>query len=387
MLGIAVRIAQRMGIHRESSLTKCGIFEAEMSRRLWWALVLFDTRISELANSTNLPLNPTWDCKIPLNVNDSDLRPEMKEPPADHGKSTEALFAVVRSDIGDFLRHKVFYLDFAHPALKPLAKIAQGGSSSDHIDIMKLEELIEDKYFRFCDPDNRVHFMTMWLTRTTLAKVHLLEQLSRLSESSTRQTDSQRNEITSYAMKMLECDTKVMKSPLTKGFLWLNRWYFPFLAYIQILQELRRRPTIEHARSAWDIMSDNYDSWCDPTDGSLFQIFANIVLQAWTACEQEFSKNSTEPVAQPRIVSIIRNALGQISSELPNADQTDTMAGMGIDDFINDFAIPTNMVDQNLSYNMGLQHQYPGHASMAGHMSHFNWPAMGGWHGWRQPPY
>lgn len=349
--------------------------------------MLFDTRISELANSTNLPLNPTWDCRIPLNVNDSDLRPDMKEPPADHGKSTEALFAVVRSELGDFVRHKSFYLDFSHPALKPLTKISPGVSTPDNIDLMKFEEVVEDKYFKFCDPDNRVHFVTMWLTRTHLAKFRLLEHLSRFSEPSLRQTDAQRDDITSHALKMLECDTKVMKSPLTKGFLWLNHWYFPFIAYIQILQELRRRPTTEHARNAWQIMSDNYDSWFDATKGPLFHVFADIVLQAWSACELEFSKHSAEPVTQPGIVLTIRNCLVQTSNEVSGTDQTDAMMGLGIDDFINDFSMPTNNIDQSMSYNMGLQHEYTGHNAMSGHMSHFSWPAMGGWHGWRQLPY
>jgi len=97
MLGVAIRIAQRMGIHSESALAKCTAVEAEMRRRLWWSLILFDTRIGETANSKTTTLDPTWDCKIPLNVNDSDLRPEMKGPPAIQGKSTEAPFAIVRS--------------------------------------------------------------------------------------------------------------------------------------------------------------------------------------------------------------------------------------------------------------------------------------------------
>ena len=94
MIGVAIRIAQRMGIHSESALAKCTALEAEMRRRLWWSLILFDYRISQMSNSNSTTLDPTWDCKIPLNVNDSDLRPEMKGPPAFQGKSTEALLYV-----------------------------------------------------------------------------------------------------------------------------------------------------------------------------------------------------------------------------------------------------------------------------------------------------
>ena len=165
MLGVAVRIAQRMGIHSESALSKCTAFEAEMRRRLWWSPILFDTRIGQIANSRTVTLDPTWDCKIPLNVNDSDLRPEMKGPPAVQGKCTEALFVVVRSELGEYIRHTEFHLDFTCPALKPIAKHVQNGFALGGGELIKLEEMIEDQYFKACDQKNPIHFMTIWTTR------------------------------------------------------------------------------------------------------------------------------------------------------------------------------------------------------------------------------
>ncbi|OCT46607.1 C6 transcription factor [Cladophialophora carrionii] len=165
MMGVAVHIAQRMGIHSESALVDCTVFEAEMRRRLWWALTLFDSRIAQLASSKTVTLDPTWDCNIPLNVNDSDLRPEMKEPPAIQGSATEAIFAVVRSEIADFVRYSAFHLDFTSPALKTIAKQpARVGTTAKAADLAKLEEVIQDRYLKSCDPDNPLHFMTMWTT-------------------------------------------------------------------------------------------------------------------------------------------------------------------------------------------------------------------------------
>jgi len=81
MLGVAMRIAQRIGIHDESMNTKQSPFEAEMRRRLWWSLIGFDSRMCEMADHKATILNPTWDCQLPLNVNDSDLRPAAKALP------------------------------------------------------------------------------------------------------------------------------------------------------------------------------------------------------------------------------------------------------------------------------------------------------------------
>lgn len=50
MIGIAVRIAQTLGLHEECFNKEFSPFEAEMRRRLWWQIVLFDSRMGEMAN-------------------------------------------------------------------------------------------------------------------------------------------------------------------------------------------------------------------------------------------------------------------------------------------------------------------------------------------------
>ena len=393
MLGVAIRIAQRMGIHSESALAKCTAVEAEMRRRLWWSLILFDTRIGEITNSKPVTLNPTWDCKIPLNVNDSDLRPEMKGPPAIQGKSTEALFAVVRSELGEFIRHTVFHLDFTSPALKPLAKHLQNGPAPEGGELVKLEEMIEDQYLKSCDQENPIHFMTIWTTRAYLAKCRLLEHYSRCSSSTVRRTEAQRDAATSHALRMLECDTNIITSPLTKGFLCLNHLLFPFPAYIQIVQDLGRRSISERARQAWEVMSDNYEAWFGSQfrdDSPFFQIFTKIVLQAWEACEAA-SKQLGETLTPPRIVSSIRHALGQIASHARDTDmeQPNVIMGMGI----NEFPMPIDFANQSLPYSMGMQDGYavlrpeiysgiPGQAPLDAHMNQLDWTALDGGPGW-----
>lgn len=115
MFAIAFRIANRLNIDSEAANAKHGVFEAEMRRRLWWAMVVYDSRISELSDYKTTQLVPTWDCKIPVNVNDFDLRPEMTTRPADQDASTEALFAVVRAAIGNCIRYNALHLDFVNP--------------------------------------------------------------------------------------------------------------------------------------------------------------------------------------------------------------------------------------------------------------------------------
>jgi hypothetical protein len=375
-----------MGIHSELALVKCTALEAELRRRLWWSLVLFDTRISEMADHKTATLAPTWDCRIPLNVNDSDLQPEMKEPPAVKGKSTDALFAVVRSELGEFVRHTIFHLDFTSPALKP---IVRHGLILEVAELATLEKMIEGKYLKFCDPENPLHFMTIWWTRAYLAKCRLLEHHSRYS-SSVHQTDAQRDTAISHALRMLECDTNLRTSPLTKRFLWLVHLHFPFPAYIQIVQDLRRRPSSEQAEQAWEVMSDNYEATfifvAKDVQSPFFKIFTKIVLQAWEAREAAFSQMG-EPLMPPRIVSSIRHRVAQMAQNIQIADtqQPNGVAGMGIDNFL--MSVPIDSGSHGLMYNMegqggygvtgpGVYPNMPRQAPLNIDVNHLDWAAM-----------
>lgn len=329
-LAVAIRIAQRMGIHEESAYTKYTALEAEMCRRLWWALAILDNRVCEMFDYKATTLAPIWSCKTPINVDDSEIRAEVKTPPVTHEKPTEALFAVVRSELADFVRHSSHHLTHTQPFFynTTAAKDKLQGAPREDSRLPALEETITNKYLRFCDPESPLHFMTIWTTRAYLARHRLLEHYSRNSASSAQQNDAQRKAAVSYALSMLECDTKLMSSPLTKGYLWLIHFEFPFPAYVHIFQDLRKRPTEDYAKRAWDVMSDNYKARAmDPKNGEpMFIVFGQGVLYAWEACEAALGPNDTPPKPPP-IVSDVRDKLAQIRSNFPQADNIERSVG------------------------------------------------------------
>lgn len=337
MLGVAIRIAQRMGIHDESATRRFGVLEAEMRRRLWWSLVLFDDRMSNLAEHNSTILSPAWDCKIPLNVNDSDLREEMKEPPKTQKNATEAMCAVVRCELAEFLRHSPSHLDFTNPALKPIAKELPAGGDPD-----ALLKAIEDEYLRFCDLEIPLHFITIWIARAQVSKNHLTRHYSRYPSPYEQPSDSQRDAALFQAFNMLECDTKILNSPLTMGYRWLLQMHFPFPAYIHVVGELRRRPHCQLAEQAWEVMADNFEARFRHTkvlEGSPFIMFTNVVLQAWEALEETL-KESDEPMTPPRMITNIKEKLATIAENNTTNSQTEHASGNIMDTGIGDFPMP-----------------------------------------------
>ncbi|RYP66788.1 hypothetical protein DL770_008739 [Monosporascus sp. CRB-9-2] len=389
ILGVAIRIAQRMGIHNESSNAKCTPLEAEIRRRLWWSLAIFDNRICEMFDYNTATLAPTWDCRTPLNLNDFEIRPEMKTTPTVHDRPTEALFTVVRSELSDFLRHSTFHLDFSNPSLNTFAKVTRHPPAPERGELNTLERTMEDKYLAYCNPENPLHFMTIWTARGYLAKIRLLEHYSRCSGSSTEQTDTQRNTAISYALRMLECDTKLMNSYLTTGYLWLLRFYFPFPAYIHILQDLRKRPAEDHAENAWEFMSENYEARIMNTkidDRPFFIVFSRIVLRAWEVREALFRRQD-KPLQPPRIVSDIRHKVMQMTADSPynsNMERWNDAASIDTDELLR--PTPMDFGGHGVSYGTAGQAvtgpiswgcpYMPGQTPMNVDMNQLDWAAI-----------
>ncbi|KAJ5665828.1 uncharacterized protein N7477_008276 [Penicillium maclennaniae] len=357
MLGIAMRIAYRMRIHSEAACMKYNPIEAEMARRLWWSFKIFDTRIGELADYRNAALAPTWDCKPPLNVNDADLRSEMKRAPLVMNTTSEALFVVVRSELCEFVRHAKFHLDSHSPNFASGVSDAQQRLSPEHSELNGLESMIEEKYLKFCNAENPLHYMTIWTTRNFIAKCRLVEHYSRILGSSLEQTERQRDFAVFYAVEMLESDTKIMTSPLTRRYTWHMSFYFPLPAYIHLLQDLKRRPTHNQAEKAWEVMSDNFEARFDfsqPITSPLFKIFTRLVLPAWDMYQARFKESGNFPVP-PRIVSYVQDGMAEKSgiSQGTSDDNAKFHDSVSIDDFSMPIPMPMESDGHGLSFGEG----------------------------------
>ena len=293
---------------------------------------MFDSRVSELASSKDTILIPTWNCRVPLNVNDSDLRPEMKQKPG-QGKSTDALFFVVRSELAEFTRHADFHLDFTQPALKAVARETIAAPAGRSLD--SLERMMEEKYLCFCDPEIPLHYLTIWATRQYLSRCRLFEHYAKYADAHAAQPEAARDAAVLHAAIILECDHKIFSSPLTKGYVWMFHMYFPAPAYIYILQELRKRPMSKHAARAWAAMSDDYmfrHVYPHKGGNPMFRIFNKMIFQAWDARQEVFGME--DELETPGIVLAMREKLAHLDA----GSFTNTQASSTIPP--NDFSTP-----------------------------------------------
>jgi hypothetical protein len=256
----------------------------------------------------------------------------MKTAPTTNNRPTEMLFAVILSELADFVRHSAFHLDFTNPSIKNIAGQHSIAEEADRL--IALEKTLEEMYLAFCTSESPLHFMTICTMRGHLAKCRFLQE-----------TGAQRNVAVSHALRILECDTNLMTSPLTKGYIWFLHVHFPFPAYIHLLQDLKERPVGAHADQAWEVMSKNYEvriQGAKQTDRLFFTIFSRIVFQAWEARENQ-ARRRDRPLVLPRIVSNIRNKAIQMTANFSSDGNTNQHGGC-LDASLDDVStMPTQM--------------------------------------------
>ncbi|WPH04088.1 c6 transcription factor [Acrodontium crateriforme] len=302
ILGVASRIAQRLGLSGETTNSKSSALEAELRRRLWWSHVIFDNRICEIDDYKSTSLTPMWNCKIPVNLNDADLRAEIKEANLQgHMEPTEAIFVVVRCELHEFLRRSNFHLDFTNPYLKTSEKVSEPAA------IHELERMLEQKYLKNCNPDVPLHYMTIWATRGFLAKLRMLDYFSTSARTQVSPSETEHDLAVGYALSMVECDTKLYSSPLTKGYRWLIESSFPFAGYVHLIQELRQRPLVEYAKTTWKVLNDNFIAHNvleekDPTH-PFFTLVGRGILPAWNERQAALARIAEPPEEKPRLVA------------------------------------------------------------------------------------
>ncbi|KAK9327954.1 fungal-specific transcription factor domain-containing protein [Lipomyces starkeyi] len=302
--GIAIRVGQRIGLHRDGASLNLPLFEVEMRRRLWWQIILLDGRIAELSGSGVSVLADSWDTKIPLNVNDDDLSPDMRELPTERAGSTEMIFCLIRYNVGEFLRHS-----------SPRSFVSEQNTGlslaeKDRV-INELERLIEQSFLRYCDPVIPLHFLAATMARSTMCTMRLgIHHPRNFPDKGAQMPQADKDYLLSNSMRIIEYDNLIQSSKSTQKFLWHVGVYFQWDALIFVLSELCHRTAGEQSERAWQLVAEAFEYHPEIlTDmkRALHVAIGNLTKKAWEARETESVRRhqNRSPPEQPRFISLL----------------------------------------------------------------------------------
>ncbi|AEO68582.1 uncharacterized protein THITE_43844 [Thermothielavioides terrestris NRRL 8126] len=279
LTGLATRIGQRMGLHRESSLKGLSPFEAEMRRRVWWQVVILDGRAAQLAGASMRPDGDLLrDIKQPININDSDLVPSMGTLPPPSTSVTDMVFCSVRYEIGTWMIQNDSLLGPTPPGESSKTKFMKS--------IDELECQLEEKYLRGIDTNVPLNLLTTYLAQSAVSQLRL--SVYDPIHQPERDADLGRDQlhiIFENSLKVIQFDILANSTPSLRRYIWHVSNFFPFETFVLLVSTLPGRAAGPIVDVAWDVINQVYELHpCFITDTSdpLYSALGDLTLKSWS---------------------------------------------------------------------------------------------------------
>ncbi|KAL3421643.1 C6 transcription factor [Phlyctema vagabunda] len=306
LTGLAIRSGQRIGLHRESASQGFSVFDSEIRRRLWWQIIILDGISAKLSGAAvHGSLQSIHEMKLPLNVNDSDLWPTMKEAPREHVGVTEMLFTSIRCDIGAFMHISRWSKSCLNGQL-PLQGDLKSTMEEKDEGIRDLENTLESKYLRYCDPSISFHLLAVYLCKSAIAQMRLAAHHPyQFEDKGASLPQSQKDMLFSTGLDILLYHNSINGEKGLRGFMWHVNVVFPFEALIYVLLELTQRSQgdlIPKAKSAVTEAYGYHPELVKDTANALYFAIGNLAIRAWVCGPGQ--KESPQAVEQeiPRFI-------------------------------------------------------------------------------------
>ncbi|KAK7420845.1 hypothetical protein QQZ08_010246 [Neonectria magnoliae] len=291
--GMIVRIAQKMGYHRDGDDLHLTPFETEMRRRMWWQIILQDAKNALVSGLSNSMLPSHWDTKMPQNVNDADLFPGSTEPLQPREGPTEMAFCLMGYQIAQFL----VSADFLHGS--PGFEAAIMGISEDQPfpwpQIERYRELVTDLENRLHEVEIRyidasagpAHVAALSIRPMLISKMkEMLVPMREQPEWGTEILNSQDNLFKIFIMNN-EHGTNAYEVMEHAGFIWFNKLHFQLDIFAVMTGQLCHRVTGTLVDRAWSLIEKIYHFHPELFDMNqkAYAAQAQLVLKAWKARE------------------------------------------------------------------------------------------------------
>ncbi|KAJ5965306.1 hypothetical protein N7481_012020 [Penicillium waksmanii] len=330
--GVALRISQRIGIHRDGSAFGLSAFETEMRRRIWFQLIIVDSTSAQFCGVATSPFLATADTQPPANANDSDLDPRMTEPAPEKTGATEMIFCLARAEFGKWLRRWGREYGDSNSPWEFLSSSSMTLHQKDEA-IDEFESLVENKFLRFCDPSIPLHLATTVMARSAVHFARLAAHHPRQYQDPTFQV-SQKEKDTIYVncLKMAEYAHFAQSNPSIQRFIWHMVNHMPWDAMIFMLSEMRNRSDPEEKSMVWQIIGDLYARYlrqmAKSTHVPLHNALQNLIVKAWRVYIEDCNNHNRAPTPCPEIVSTLLEK-ADCSTEKQTVDGESRMTELG----------------------------------------------------------
>ena len=276
LMGLVLRNAERLGIHRDGTLLGLSPVHTEERRRVWWQLQHLDLALAVRSGSTPLLMGADWDAKLPLNIEDEDIHEGMAEPPNERKGLTSMSYCRFTYWVLDQQR-QFFYANKSRFALSWQSNQSLPDSSKDSL-IERLEDGINKNFLQFCDPIKPLDTLLQLLARALICGMRMRTLLAvAQSGKAGHASEEHRNMLLTASMQLLEYNVAMHSHPSLGNFQWLVTGFFPWQACMSSNASTccKKLTFLSHVRPCRDVARGRY-----------FQSTAHLGLAIWLIHEQ-----------------------------------------------------------------------------------------------------
>ncbi|KAF4342473.1 transcription factor [Fusarium beomiforme] len=302
LTGVAIRTGQMMGLHKADADAKLSFFQKEMRIRIWWQIKGLDSRVrASLTPGIKQARSEFGDVRLPFNINDADLHPDMLEPPVEHTGPTEMVCVLMKFEVTHWLR-------FSPKAAKVFECLAPGfgrppGSTKAEDDALdELEAIYMAKYLNKLDRAVPFHDLTYAMAKLAIArmrfKVHHPRGRTPAGERDVYITKEESDITFNAALSFIELVFVGFNSKFSTQMFTHLTSYYQIDAWIYVISELRRRVSGPRISLAWKLVDSLYaehPELVDSVDNPLFTALGNLILEAWEARRKTLSEVEIVP--------------------------------------------------------------------------------------------
>lgn len=311
MMGVAMRMAQLQGLHRDGAALRLSVYETEMRRRLWWYIVSLDSRLSEVLGAEST-LPRSCDTRLPSNIDDASLERGTTNTTEVVGAS-DMVYCLLKYETVRFLQER-----------DPRTSIVpeDGAGQTSHTprtlrmrSVGALERLLEERFLRFCDPLIPLHVLTTTVARSSICKFRHMEQRGQahIHAHTSPGEHATNRRILQMAARNVAYDNLLHTTASLRGFLWNVHFFFPWGAPIFILRILCTARTAaewedDNIQAAWahilELHRHHPEFAVRDANRVEHLLVADLTLEAWQTRERAMA-GTPQTVPQQPVPAVI----------------------------------------------------------------------------------
>ncbi|KAH8812758.1 hypothetical protein F5884DRAFT_878676 [Xylogone sp. PMI_703] len=283
LIAFAIRLAHQMRLHDET-LPNISLFEREMRIRLWWQIHCLSNRYLQANAEIISPIKDLRDIRMPLNVNDSQLHPDMVKYPTRYLGATEMTYCL--------LKYEVAY--WRAGIASEISLLSNPSKVFTEETVKDLEFMIGVQYLHYCDNNIPLHMLSCGMSLLTVCHVRFMANHPRSKvNAGMHMTSEERDQFFEMSLGILELQSELRALNFSSQLLtYTARIHVD--ALICMLSELRGRPRGDRVADAWDqveLFSKQHNELMDPS-GSFSRALHDLILEAWEVRQKESGGNA-----------------------------------------------------------------------------------------------